>query len=69
MKAIIRSIKDGSLEVYIPKKDLEAKVISFEKIPNGWGGIMELSNGWQIELPVLEQEPKLPITLEVKKIN
>ncbi len=69
MKATFRkNLVNGTLEVYIPKKDLEALVVNIQK-EGVWGGIFELSNGWVLKVPALEAEPKFPITLEVKKIN
>jgi len=68
MKATFRKTTDGTLEVYIPKKDLEAIVLEFEK-EGAWGGIFRLSNGWVLKVPSLDAEPKFPITLEVKKIE
>lgn len=68
MKATFRKRTDGSLEVYIPKKDIEATVLEVEK-EGVWGGIFKLSNGWVIRVPSLEVEPKFPITLEVKKLD
>lgn len=68
MKATFRKSSDGKIEVYIPKKDLEAIVVDIKG--NGvWGGIFELSNGWVLEVPTFDVEPKFPITLEVKKIS
>lgn len=68
MKATFRKNTNGSLEVYIPKKDLEAYVLDIEK-DGVWGGVFTLSNGWLLQVPALEEEPKFPITLEVKKLN
>lgn len=67
MKATFRKTPDGKLEVYIPKKDLEAMVLEIEK-EGAWGGIFKLSNGWVLKVPPLDAEPKFPITLEVKKM-
>lgn len=68
MKATFRKNSDGRLEVYIPKKDVEALVLDVE-IEGVWGGTFKLSNGWKIKVPPLETEPKFPITLEVRKIE
>jgi nitrogen fixation protein NifT len=69
MKATIRKRADNSLEIYIPKKDLEAVVIRTEEVDGKWGGIFELANGWKIQVPYFDNEPKLPITLEVRKVE
>ncbi|ADC89047.1 nitrogen fixation protein FixT [Thermocrinis albus DSM 14484] len=69
MKATFRKNINGQIEVYIPKKDLEAVVIEIQKEGDGWGGIFKLSNGWVLEVPYHDKEPSFPITLEVKKIG
>ena len=69
MKATIRKRADNSLEIYIPKKDLEAVVIKTEGTEGKWGGIFELANGLKIQVPYFDNEPKLPITLEVRKVE
>lgn len=69
MKAIIRKKADNSLEIYIPKKDLESIVVKTESTDGKWGGIFELANGWKVQVPYFDEEPKLPMTLEVKKVE
>lgn len=68
MKVTIRKNAEGLLEVYIPKKDLEAVVLEVEK-EGEWGGVFKLSNGMKIKVPPQEKEPRLPLTLEVKKVE
>jgi nitrogen fixation protein NifT len=36
--------------------------------PEMWGGVVTLQNGWQLELPPLEPDTKLPITVEARKL-
>ncbi|MCX8075633.1 MAG: putative nitrogen fixation protein NifT [Aquificaceae bacterium] len=68
MKATFRKNMQGSLEVYIPKKDLEALVVEVQK-EGEWGGLFKLSNGWVLHVPPMDKEPRFPITLEVKKVT
>ena len=67
MKVMIRRNAAGDLSAYIAKKDLEELVVSMEK-PQIWGGIVTLANGWQLELPELAADTRLPITVEARKI-
>lgn len=66
MKVILR-VKDGAYSVYVAKKDLETKVVAVAP-EGGWGGVFTLANGWQLRFPVLDAEPKLPMTFEVEKV-
>lgn len=66
MKVIISKNRD-EYSVYIPKKDMEEKVVKVDKKGN-WGGTFTLSNGWQLEIPFFDQEPSLPKTMNVKRI-
>lgn len=67
MKVMIRKDADGKLSAYVPKKDLEEPVVSMEK-PEMWGGVIELANGWKLELPEMAADTRLPITVEAKKL-
>ncbi len=67
MKVMIRKMPDGRMSAYVPKKDLEEPIVSMEK-PEMWGGVVTLSNGWQLELPELAADTKLPITVEARKL-
>ncbi len=67
MKDMIRKTPEGQMSVYVPKKDLEEPIVSMEK-PEMWGGVVTLQNGWQLELPALEPDTKLPITVEARKL-
>ena len=64
---IMVSKKEDAYSVYIPKKDLESKVVSTE--PGVvFGGVWELANGMKLQLDPLEAEPQLPKTLNAKKL-
>lgn len=67
MKVMIRKDADGKVSAYVPKKDLEEPVVSMEK-PEMWGGVIELANGWKLELPEMAADTRLPITVEAKKL-
>lgn len=66
MKVMIRKSPDGKISAYVPKKDLEEPIVSMEK-PEMWGGIVTLQNGWQLELPQMAADTRLPITVEARK--
>lgn len=68
MKIMIRKNAAGVLSAYVPKKDLEEPVLKMEK-PGMWGGLITLANGWQLELPEMSIDTKLPITVEARKVN
>ena len=67
MKVMIRKSPEGHMSAYVPKKDLEEPIVSMEK-PGMWGGVVTLANGWQLELPELSADTKLPITVEARKL-
>jgi nitrogen fixation protein NifT len=64
---MIRKGAGGQLSAYVPKKDLEEPIVAMEK-PEMWGGLVTLANGWQLALPDLAPETRLPITVEARKI-
>ncbi len=68
MKVMVRKNAKGEASIYVPKKDLEEPIVSSEK-PDMWGGIITLANGWQLELPEMAADTRLPITVEAKHIN
>jgi nitrogen fixation protein NifT len=68
MKIMIRRSAQGQLSAYVPKKDLEEPIVAVEK-PEMWGGQVTLANGWKLELPAMEADTKLPITVEARKLN
>lgn len=67
MKVTIRMVGD-IYEAYVPKKDLEEKVVAMD---NGqiWGGIVTLSNGWKFQMPELPTDTRLPITVDARKLS
>lgn len=67
MRVMLRK-KGEEYSVYVAKKDLEARVVEIE--PEGaWGGVFTLANGWRLRFPVMDAEPKLPVTIEVEKLG
>jgi probable nitrogen fixation protein FixT len=66
MKVTIRE-NGGTLSVYIPKKDTEAKV-TFTDPKHVFGGTWELQNGMRLYIEPMEDMPKLPCTLEARKL-
>lgn len=68
MKIMIRKNAKGEASVYAPKKDLEEPIVSMTN-PDMWGGVVTLGNGWQLELPVMAADTRLPITVEARHIN
>lgn len=67
MKVTLRRVKDY-VEVYVPKKDLEEKVVHMEN-PNLWGGVITISNGWKFQLPEMPVDTPMPITVEARKLG
>jgi len=68
MKVMIRKDARGKLSAYVPKKDLEEAIVSMEN-PDLWGGIITLSNGWQLQLPAMVAGTTLPITVEARRVG
>lgn len=67
MKVMLRRNERG-LSVYVPKKDLEQPVTA-QQHEALWGGWVRLKNGWVLELPAMEAETKLPITVSARRID
>ncbi len=65
MKVMLRKSREGQLEAYIPKRDLESPVVAQEK-ESLWGGWVQLANGLKIQLPAKDGPVLLPITVEAK---
>jgi nitrogen fixation protein NifT len=67
MKVTLRKV-GGRYEIYVPKKDLEERVVEMEKEPP-WGGWIRIANGWRFEMPDMPAETPLPITVEARKVG
>ncbi|WP_128291591.1 putative nitrogen fixation protein NifT [Afifella aestuarii] len=65
MKVMIRSTPKG-LSAYVAKKDLEEPIVECEHEAL-WGGWVKLKNGWILELPEMDVDTKLPITVEARR--
>lgn len=65
MKVMIRR-SAGALSAYVPKKDLEESIIEVEN-ETLWGGWVKLKNGWILDLPAMDAETRLPITVNARK--
>lgn len=66
MKVTLRKV-DDYYEIYVPKKDLEEKVIETEK-PGIWGGVIKIGNGWSFQMPDMPDDTPLPITVDARKL-
>lgn len=68
---MLRKNEAGDLTLYVPKKDLEEKVVALEKdgsnADEGWGGEVELADGSRFYLDPLPETPRLPITLRARR--
>jgi nitrogen fixation protein NifT len=67
MKIMLRKV-GGVFEVYVPKKDLEEKVVEMEK-PGLWGGLIRIGNGWSFQLPDMPADTPMPVTVEARKVG
>ena len=67
MKVTIRSNGD-EMTVYIPKKDLELKVVEKEG-DQAFGGRFTLENGLVLDVPPQAEMPRLPLTVNAKKVT
>jgi nitrogen fixation protein NifT len=56
------------LTAYVLKKDLEEPIVSMT-LPDMWGGLTTLANGWQLELPIMAATTTLPVTVEARKVE
>lgn len=68
MKVMIRRNQAGRLTVYIPKKDLEEEVVAREG-DGAWGGTVTLANGMRLFIEPAPEEPRLPLTLEARRLD
>lgn len=68
-KVMLRRNEAGDMTFYVAKKDLEETVLSVEYDgPGQWGGEVKLADGTSYYLDVLDEPPKLPITLRAKRL-
>jgi nitrogen fixation protein NifT len=65
MKVMIRRAETG-LSIYVPKKDLEERIVESER-ESLWGGWIRIANGWVLELPEMAPDTRLPITINARK--
>jgi nitrogen fixation protein NifT len=65
MKIMIRRAETG-LSIYVPKKDLEERIVESER-ESLWGGWIRIANGWVLELPDMAPDTRLPITIDARK--
>jgi nitrogen fixation protein NifT len=65
MKVMIRRGETG-LSAYVPKKDLEEPIVETE-LETLWGGWVKLANGWVLELPAMDADTRMPITVNARK--
>ena len=68
MKVTVRKELSGAYSIYVPKKDLEARITEAEK-ETLWGGLITLDNGWQLEMPEMAADTRLPITIEARRVS
>ncbi|HJV28279.1 MAG TPA: putative nitrogen fixation protein NifT [Aromatoleum sp.] len=68
MKVTVRKEVSGGYSIYVPKKDLEARIVSAEQ-PAIWGGKVELDNGWMLEMPAMAADTRLPVTVEARRLG
>ncbi|TVQ35190.1 MAG: putative nitrogen fixation protein NifT [Geminicoccaceae bacterium] len=66
MKLMIRETPHG-FQAYVAKKDLEERIVA-SQVPTLWGGWVRLANGWMFELPPMWPAPRLPITVEARRL-
>lgn len=68
MKIMIRRSPEAGLSIYVPKKDIEERIVESEH-ETLWGGWIRLTNGWVLCLPELASDTPLPITINAKRIG
>jgi nitrogen fixation protein NifT len=67
---MLRHNEVGDLVFYVAKKDLEEIVVSLEHPgPGLWGGEIELSDGERFYLEPLSEQPRLPLTVRVRRLS
>ncbi|MBB1486477.1 putative nitrogen fixation protein NifT [Oceanospirillum sediminis] len=66
---IISKAEDGGLTFYMPKKDLEVKVISLEfEAADKWGGELKLASGQSYYIDPMAA-PSLPKSLRARRLD
>ena len=60
--------RGDAYSAYVAKKDLEEPIIDMER-QDLWGGWVELSNGWRLDLPEMAADTRLPITVNARRIT
>jgi nitrogen fixation protein NifT len=68
MKVMIRKNAKGGYSLYVPKKDLEEPIVAMQR-PGLWGGTVTLSNGWEMSLPEMPEDTRLPVTVEARRLS
>lgn len=68
MKIMIRRSSEAGLSIYVPKKDLEERIVEYEH-ETLWGGWIRIANGWVLELPEMASDTPLPITVNAKRLG
>jgi len=67
---MIRRGAGGELVFYLPKKDLEDRIVALEfDQPDKWGGELTLSGAQKYYFDPLSAPPKLPITLRARRVG
>ncbi|MEM1311102.1 MAG: putative nitrogen fixation protein NifT [Cyanobacteria bacterium P01_H01_bin.153] len=67
MKVMLHNGEDGTLMVYVPKKDLEEHVVNQSR--DGDTTLVTLENGWELSIAGLTEPLKLPQTVNAKRLN
>ena len=66
---MLRKREDGKLIFYVAKKDLEETIESIEfDSPEKWGGEVVLGDGSKYAFEILDAPPKIPLTLQAKRL-
>ncbi len=70
MKVMLRRNAVGGLVLYIPKKDQEEPVVAMDPgAGGGWGGTLTLKNGLRLYVEPMPGEPRLPLTVEARRLD
>ncbi|OKH39122.1 putative nitrogen fixation protein NifT [[Phormidium ambiguum] IAM M-71] len=67
MKVMLSRNSNGTLLVYVAKKDLEEEVVSESETDAG--RVFKLANGWELVAPNFTDSTQLPQTIEMKRIT